>query len=106
MILAQTTSEKNPNAAADLTQPPTAMQTSVRYYRIDRRDISFVRFILEAYEGIAVLTTIDPVEGAVKVTIAPGYEQMVVDLVDTMNTRQEIFMEPLPDRSAVSQGDE
>jgi len=43
-----------------------------RYYRVDRREISYLKFILEAYDGIAVLTTIDPVDGVVFLTVAPG----------------------------------
>lgn len=45
-----------------------------RYYRVDRREISFLKFILEAYDGIAVLTTVDPRDGVVFLTVAPGCE--------------------------------
>lgn len=31
----------------------------IRFFRVDRRDIAYFRFILEAYEGLATLSTLD-----------------------------------------------
>ncbi|MBW2100196.1 MAG: DUF4911 domain-containing protein, partial [Deltaproteobacteria bacterium] len=41
------------------------MESIKKYYRVDRRAISFLRFVFEAYDGIATLTTIDPDSGIV-----------------------------------------
>ena len=35
------------------------MQCQKKYLRVDRRQIGFMKFIFEAYEGIANLTTIE-----------------------------------------------
>jgi len=48
------------------------MRAHRRYYRVDRREIAFLRFILEAYDGLAVLETLDPKRGEVVVYIARG----------------------------------
>lgn len=53
------------------------IETIKKYYRIDRREISFLKFILEAYDGLAVLTTVDSEKGIVVVNIAPGCEDDV-----------------------------
>ncbi len=53
------------------------METIKKYYRVDRREISFLRFIFEAYDGIAVLTTIDPGLGIVVLHISPDCEEEV-----------------------------
>lgn len=53
------------------------LETLKKYLRIDRREISFLKFILEAYDGIATLTTIDPHQGIVLLRIAPGCEDEV-----------------------------
>ncbi|MBL0716977.1 MAG: DUF4911 domain-containing protein [Desulfosarcina sp.] len=53
------------------------LKTIQKYFRIDRKEICFLKFIIEAYDGIAVLTTIDPVKGIVVINIAPGCEQEV-----------------------------
>ena len=50
------------------------METIKKYLRVDRREISFLKFILEAYDGIATLTTIDAQKGVVMLRIAPGCE--------------------------------
>jgi hypothetical protein len=40
-----------------------------------------VRFVLEAYEGIAVVTTLDNLKGLIVLAIAPGCEQMVENIM-------------------------
>ena len=50
------------------------METIKKYYRIDRREICFLKFILEGYEGLTLLTTCNPEEGIVVLKIAPGCE--------------------------------
>ena len=52
-------------------------ECTVRLAIIRPSQISFLRFVLEAYEGIAVLSTIDAGIGLVKISIAPGCEEDV-----------------------------
>lgn len=52
------------------------MQTLVKEYIVDKTRIGFIRFIFEAHEGVAVVTTIDPKAGHIRLSIAP-------DRVDT-----------------------
>ena len=51
--------------------------TVKRYYRVDRGQIHFLKFVLEGYDGVAVLRTIDPQEGLVVLQIGPGCQSMV-----------------------------
>ena len=60
------------------------METRVRHYHMDRRQISFVRFILEAYDNVAVLTTLDPQRAEVAITAAPGCEALVAGILDSL----------------------
>lgn len=41
----------------------------LRYFRVDRRDIGYFRFTLEAYEGLATLSTLDARNGIVVLSI-------------------------------------
>jgi uncharacterized protein DUF4911 len=50
------------------------LETTLKYFRIDRREICFVHFIFEACDGLATVTTIDPVLGIVRLSVAPGAE--------------------------------
>ena len=52
----------------------------IRHFIIAPYEIHYLRFILEAYEGVAVLTTLQPRLGMVRLSIAPGCEDMV-DLI-------------------------
>lgn len=52
-------------------------ETTKRCYRLDRCQIGFVKFILEAYDNVALLSTRDPRQGLVEVMIAPGCEALV-----------------------------
>jgi hypothetical protein len=67
------------------------VKTLQKYYRIDRREISFLKFIIEAYDGTAVLRTVDPEAGIVALHISPGCEP-VVDMI-LNDLKQEIMIE-------------
>jgi len=67
------------------------VETIKRYYRVDRRAIAYLKFIIEAYDGIASLRTLDPVMGTICLSIAPGCEGDV-DLV-MANLETELMIE-------------
>jgi hypothetical protein len=50
------------------------LKTIKKFLRVDRKEICFLKFILEAYDGIATITTIDAHQGIVMLRIAPGCE--------------------------------
>ena len=72
------------------------MESIRRHYRMDRRQIHFLRFLLEAYEGVAVLSTADKAAGLVTFLIAPGREAEAEELVSDLKKR--IMIEPVPSR--------
>ena len=69
-----------------------SVETIKRYYRVDRREIAFIKFIVEAYDGIAVLETLDPMAGIVVFHIAPGCERVIDALLEDL--KREILIEP------------
>ena len=66
---------------------PLKSSCEKRSYRIDSSNIGFLKFILEAYEGMAQLTTIDPALGFIDVFIAPGCEQDFELLLSHLKTK-------------------
>jgi hypothetical protein len=66
------------------------METTARCYRMDRRQISFVKFILEAYDNVAVMSTMDPQAGVVRISIAPGCEALVKGIMDSFTGKFEV----------------
>lgn len=63
--------------------PPKA-STRLRL-RVDRREIAYFKFILEAYEGVALLSTIDPHLGTVELLIGPGCEDDVHRIIKDLS---------------------
>jgi hypothetical protein len=60
-------------------------ETVKRYYRVDRREIAFLRFIFEAYDGLAVIETLDPEAGVIVFHISPGSEHDVEMILLDLN---------------------
>ena len=69
--------------------------TVKRYYRVDRGQIHFLKFILEGYDGVAVLRTLDPQEGLVVLQIGPGCQSIVDMIVEDLG--RHIRIEPVED---------
>ena len=77
------------------------VETTKKYYRIDRREISFLKFILEAYDGLAVLTTIDSEKGIVVINIAPGCEADVEMILQDL--KKNVMIENIPSENQLSE---
>jgi hypothetical protein len=58
---------------------------------MDRREIFFLKFILEEYDGVATLTTVDAHQGIVLLRIAPGCEDEVETVLQDL--KKDMMME-------------
>jgi len=67
------------------------MECNQKYFRVDRRKIGFMKFIFEAYDGIANLTTIDPDRGLISINIPDGCERYVDELIEVL--KHDILIE-------------
>jgi len=77
------------------------VETKKKYYRIDRREISFLKFILEAYDGLAVLTTVDSEKGIVVINIAPGCEADVEMILQDL--KKNVMIENIDSENQLSE---
>jgi hypothetical protein len=73
------------------------MDTQSRYFRLHRKDIAYFKFIIESYEGMAVVRTKDPREAIVELMVAPGWENDIDEVLEGLG--REIILEPLPSNS-------
>ena len=62
-----------------------------RYFRVSHRDMVYLKFILEAYEGMNVMSTVDNRAGIIRVAIMPGFEEEMDALLAELG--QEVMME-------------
>ena len=60
---------------------PAPCECTVRRVIIDPSQIHYLRFLLEAYDGIAVVSTDDPELGLVRLNISPGCEDDVESIL-------------------------
>lgn len=61
-----------------------------RYFRLDRRDLAYLKFVVEAYEGLATLSTVERQETLVSLTTTPSLAQDLDGLIEAL--RGEITM--------------
>lgn len=68
------------------------LETSKQIYRVDRRQINLIRFIFEAYEGVAVVSTVEAATGLISLAVAPGCEAVAESVMDDLS--KSILIEP------------
>ncbi len=66
------------------------MDTQSRYFRLPRKEIAYFKFIVESYEGMAVVRTKDPHEAIVELMVAPGWERDLEEVLDGLRKEMPI----------------
>ena len=64
-----------------------------RYFRVKHRDMVFLKFILEAYEGMNTMSTVDNVAGIIRIAVMPGFVEDMDALLAELGGR--VTMEPV-----------
>ncbi|PKN83322.1 MAG: hypothetical protein CVU51_12690 [Deltaproteobacteria bacterium HGW-Deltaproteobacteria-1] len=63
-----------------------------KWFIINTRDIALVQFILEGYEGLVTVSTIDPKEAIIQILIMPDFgddvEGILVHLKDRFTMKE------------------
>lgn len=54
---------------------------------VDRRDISYLKFIIEGYDGLGIVTTQDPYTAKVMVMYPHSRKQTLLDLMDALRKK-------------------
>jgi len=69
------------------------MHTIKRVFRVNRRDISYLRWTIESYDGMAVVRTLDPHAAFIEIMISPGCEDLVLELLDSLREEGIMILE-------------
>ena len=64
-----------------------------RYFKVAHRDMVFLKFILEAYEGLNVMSTVDNKVGIIRIAIMEGFEADVDGVLADLG--RQVVMEPV-----------
>jgi hypothetical protein len=67
-----------------------------RYYRIDRREIHYLKFIFEGYSGVAVMRTVDPRKSLMVLHIGPGCEGEVDMIMNDLQGHIRVEVAEIP----------
>lgn len=62
-------------------------------FRVDRKSVCRLRFIFEAYDGIAQVSTRDPLAAEIEIRVPPGCETEVEALLDDL--KNQMIIEPI-----------
>jgi len=67
------------------------LETIQKYFKVDKKNIAFLKFVLEAYDGMAVIRTLDPREGVIELMIAPDFEKDVEEILYSLRDEVEML---------------
>ena len=68
------------------------METTKHLFKVDRREINYLKITVESYDGMAVVTTIDPYTALIELQISPGCESLVFELLDSLADVESILI--------------
>jgi hypothetical protein len=74
--------------------PLTTGQTSKYRLSINRKEICYLQWVVEAYDGMASMRTINPKTGQIEISIAPGCREEIVSLINHLK-EEGIIHDPL-----------
>lgn len=64
----------------------------IKYLSVDRGDIAYLRFIIESYDNLAILSTVDSGKGIVSLTVPADFiedaERLVHELAKEISIRE------------------
>jgi len=69
--------------------------------QVPRREIAYFNFLLESYEGLASVRTIDPQQGILELMVPPELKEELLSLLEAMKEEMELrcsegdLLEPL-----------
>lgn len=70
------------------------MRTVEKKFRIEKREISFLKYILEGWEGLAVISTSDAAAGIITLRISPDCVKDVDIILEEL--RRKMMIEAIP----------
>jgi hypothetical protein len=69
------------------------LETTKWMFRVNREDIHYLRTTIEAYDGMAVVRTVDPAQAVIELLIAPGCEEWISRLIAALREQEGIPLE-------------
>ena len=61
---------------------------------MDRREICFLHYVFEAYDGLATVTTLDSDKGIIRLSLSPGSESEVRFIIADLKSMGILIEDP------------
>ncbi len=61
-----------------------------KLYKLNRHNIAIVQYIVEGYEGMATVSTVDPHAAIIKISIMPDFVSDINGLIDALKNKYKI----------------
>lgn len=61
-----------------------------KWFKINRKRIALVQFIIEGYEGMATVTTINPYAAIIQVSIMSDFYYEITNLMENLKNRYQL----------------
>ena len=58
---------------------------------MERRDIAYIKYILEGYEGLATITTVDRDKSVIQFSILPDFASDVDGILEALKREIDIY---------------
>lgn len=71
------------------------METAKWTLETDRHSIAYLRQLIETYDGMAVVRTVDPRRAVIELMIAPGCQDLLMDLLSYVRSEENIKIQLL-----------
>ena len=68
------------------------METRKYILSIHRKEICYLQWIIEAYDGMASMRTIDPANGEIEISICPGCKEEIFSLINHLKKEGSIHV--------------
>ncbi|MFC1863383.1 DUF4911 domain-containing protein [Thermodesulfobacteriota bacterium] len=82
------------------------METTNQIFCVDRQEINYLRVIIESYDGMAIVRTIDPYDALIEIQISPGCEDILFMLLKSLERTENIKLKPASKVSQVNNKNE
>ncbi len=66
------------------------MKSIRRSFVTERSKIGYIRFTIESYDGMALVSTVDPHMAMIELKISPGCEEMILELLESFRRDEGI----------------
>lgn len=70
------------------------METVKKIYCVDRQEINYLRVIIESYDGMGIVRTIDSNHALIEIEISPGCGKTFSMLLKSLKEEENIKLEP------------